>query len=355
MERAKMAKISQLFKNKRELVAYIFGSLLLASPAIAQVNTNPTNVQAIPSTSQVILPALPCPVYSPPPLTTPVSSSIPTPPNAIAIPVPIITPQPIKPPSSLPPCPIPQLPVGMERILPSLPITAANPSLFAPTWQNTSATIPQTPPKIDTSWQNTPTEISSSDQNIDTSWQNTPTEIPLSPPSIGTPWESTRSIPPAPQPNTNNRLSAPFPQPDSEVPEGVELPWTATRNLPPSTSRGEASYPSPEQLETPVARVLPLNGVVKINIVNTTNAAIAYQVVGDTNDRILQDRGNVTLANLQTPVNILFERQDGGLILVTPQANSEPGMLTVTLKETSNLDLDRKAMTINPTGSVFLN
>ncbi|MGB3203387.1 MAG: hypothetical protein WBB28_00180, partial [Crinalium sp.] len=354
----KMAKISQLFKNKRELVAYIFGSLLLASPAIAQVNTNPTNVQAIPSTSQVILPALPCPVYSPPPDATPVSSSIPTPPNAIAIPVPRIntTPQPIKPPSSLPPCPIPQLPVGTERILPSLPITAANPSLyFAPSWQNATANIPQTPPKIDTSWQNTPTQIPQVDQNIDTSWQNNPSEIPAAPPSIGTPWESTRStISPAPQPNTNNRLSAPFPQQDV-VPEGVELPWTATRNLPASTSRGEASNPSPEQLETPVARVLPLNGVVKVNIVNTTNAAIAYQVVGDTNDRILPGRGNVTLANLRTPVNILFERQDGGLILVSPQANSEPGILTVTLKETSNLDLDRKAMTINPTGGVFLN
>ena len=352
-----MAQISQLFKNKVELVAYMLGSLLLALPAIAQVNPNQTNFSENLSNNQVILPALPCPVYSPQPvINTAVPGSKPTPPQAIAIPVPVInaTPQPIKPPSSLPPCPIPQQPVGTERILPSLPITAANPSLdFAPTWQNTTAQIPQTPPTIDTSGQNNTTPIPQADQNIDTSWQNNPSEIPSSPPSIGTPWESTRSITPAPQPN--NRLSTPFPQQDLEVPAGVELPWTATRNLPPSTSSSEASYPAPEQLETPVATVLPLNGIVKVNIVNTTNAAIAYQVVGDTNDRILQGRGNVTLANLRTPVNIIFERQDGGLILVTPQANSEPGMLTVTLKETSNLDLDRKAMTINPTGGVFLN
>ena len=351
-----MAQISQLFK-KVELVAYMLGSLLLALPAIAQVNTNQTNFPENPSNSQGILTALPCPVYSPPPaIAKPVPGSKPTPPQAIAIPVPVINtnPQPIKPPSSLPPCPIPQQLVGMERILPSLPITAANPSLdFAPTWQNTTAQIPQTPPKINTSGQSTPTEISSLDQNIDTSWQNNSSEIPSSPPSIGTPWESTRRIPPAPQPN--DRLSAPFRKPDIEVQRGANIPLTATRNLPPSISRGDASYPAPEQLETPVATVLPLNGIVKVNIVNTTNAAIAYQVLGDTNDRILQGRANVTLANLRTPVNIIFERQDGGLILVTPQPNSEPGMLTVTLKETSNLDLDRKAMTINPTGGVFLN
>ncbi|HEY9692590.1 MAG TPA: hypothetical protein V6D15_10310 [Oculatellaceae cyanobacterium] len=352
-----MAQISQLFKNKVELVAYMLGSLLLALPAIAQVNTNQTNFSENLSNSQVILPALPCPVYSPPPaINTAVPGSKPIPPQAIAISVPVInqTPPAIKPPSSLPPCPIPKPPAGTERILPFLPITAANPSLdFSPTWQNNTAQIPQANQNIDTSWQNNTTAIPQADQNIDTSWQNNPTEIPAAPPSIGTPWESTRSIPPAPQPN--NRLSTPFPQQDLEVPAGVELPWTATRNLPPSTSRGDASYPAPEQLETPVAKVLPLNGIVKVNIVNTTNAAIAYQVLGDTNDRILQGRANVTLANLRTPVNIIFERKDGGLIMVTPQANSEPGMLTVTLKETSNLDLDRKAMTINPTGGVFLN
>jgi hypothetical protein len=352
-----MTQISQLFKNKVELVAYMLGSLLLALPAIAQVNTNQIDVQEIPSNSPVILPALPCPIYSPPPvITIAAPGSKPTPPQAIAIPVPAInpTPQPIKPPSSLPPCPIPQLPAGTERILPFLAIAAANPSLdFDPAWENPTTQFPQTPPNINTTWNNTTTRFPQADQNIDTSWQNIPTKIPATSPSISTPQGSTRSIPPAPQPN--DRLSAPFRQPDREVPRGVDIPLTATRNLPPSIPRSEASYPAPEQLETPVATVLPLNGVVKVNIVNTTNAAIAYQVVGDTNDRILQGRANVTLANLRTPVNIIFERQDGGLILVTPQANSEPGMLTVTLKETSNLDLDRKAMTINPTGGVFLN
>jgi hypothetical protein len=54
------------------------------------------------------------------------------------------------------------------------------------------------------------------------------------------------------------------------------------------------------------------------------------------------------------PVTITFQRPDRGLLLVSPQA-SEAGSLEVTLTETTDLDVDKSAMTIQETGDVFLN
>jgi hypothetical protein len=98
-----------------------------------------------------------------------------------------------------------------------------------------------------------------------------------------------------------------------------------------------------------------MNGMVNLNLVNKTGATINYQVLGDTNQRSLQPRSDVTLQTLKAPVNITFERPDGGLIRVSPQASSQPGMLTVTFTETTDLDADKKAMTVQETGDVFLN
>jgi len=54
-------------------------------------------------------------------------------------------------------------------------------------------------------------------------------------------------------------------------------------------------------------------------------------------------------------VNINFERPDGGLIRIIPQADSQRGMLNVTLKEATDLASDNRSLSVQETGNVFLN
>ncbi|MBV8883383.1 MAG: hypothetical protein JO235_05205 [Chroococcidiopsidaceae cyanobacterium CP_BM_RX_35] len=113
--------------------------------------------------------------------------------------------------------------------------------------------------------------------------------------------------------------------------------------------------PLPSQQQPPSAMVVTINGIVNVTLVNQTAASINYQVIGDTNERPLPGKSNFTLRNLKTPVTITFRRQDGGLLKVTPQTTAEPGMLSVTYTETTNLGTDRSTMRIQRNGSVFLN
>lgn len=112
--------------------------------------------------------------------------------------------------------------------------------------------------------------------------------------------------------------------------------------------------PLPEQQQPPSATVVPVNGKVNIKLVNQTYTNITYQVIGETKPRTLAGRSEITLQNLPTPINIMFQRPDRGLLRVSPQS-SEPGMLEATLTETTDLGIDRLAMTIQRNGNVILN
>ncbi|MBD2438638.1 hypothetical protein [Nostoc sp. FACHB-110] len=117
-----------------------------------------------------------------------------------------------------------------------------------------------------------------------------------------------------------------------------------------------ALTPTPSQLQAPSATIALNNGQVNINLVNDTAATVTYQVIGDTAPRTLQGKSSVMLQGISAPVTVTFERQDGGLLTVTPQAASEQaGMLEVRLNEATDVAQDTKAMRIQPNGSVFLN
>lgn len=111
--------------------------------------------------------------------------------------------------------------------------------------------------------------------------------------------------------------------------------------------------PAPEQLQPPSAIVIPTNGRLTVKLVNRTDATLAYQVIGDTQERTLPGRTNVTLQALKTPRTITFYRQDRGLLRVRPQPS--PGLLTVTFTETTDLGVDKNVMMIQENGSVYLN
>lgn len=112
---------------------------------------------------------------------------------------------------------------------------------------------------------------------------------------------------------------------------------------------------SPQHQAAAVAIVTPTDGRVTVKLVNQTNAPISYQAVGDTAPRTLQGKSNVTLQGLRIPATVTFHREDGGLLMVTPQGSSQQGSLQLTLRETTDLGMDRSALRIEQNGSVYLN
>jgi hypothetical protein len=113
--------------------------------------------------------------------------------------------------------------------------------------------------------------------------------------------------------------------------------------------------PAPAQRQEPSTKIALVDGKANVKLINNTNAKITYQVIGDTAPRVLEGKSDVTLRGLSTPITVTFEREDGGLLMVTPQAGKDKGSLDVTLKETTDVEQDRSAMSIQSNGSVFLN
>ena len=117
----------------------------------------------------------------------------------------------------------------------------------------------------------------------------------------------------------------------------------------PRSSEPPPRFPEPSAM-------LSLNGRQSVNIrlVNTTDAEINYQVIEGTGERTLGENSQVELQGLPVPLNLTYRRQDGGLLLVIPEA-VEPGVLEVRFLPTGNFFLDTRTLNITGTGSVFLN
>jgi hypothetical protein len=113
---------------------------------------------------------------------------------------------------------------------------------------------------------------------------------------------------------------------------------------------------SPPQSETaPVTKIALANGKVNIKLVNKTGANLRYQVVEGMSERSLAGKSNIRLRNLNVPITLTFQREDRGMLTVTPRSTSQSGELEVTFQETSNANQNRKALRIEPDGNVFLN
>lgn len=117
----------------------------------------------------------------------------------------------------------------------------------------------------------------------------------------------------------------------------------------------QTPVPLPEQQSSAMARVEPVNGQVKIKLMNVTGDPVTYQVIGDTQQRVLPSKSEITLLDLQAPVTLTFQRPNGALIQVMPEVSSEPGVLEVTLDATTSLGVDTNALRVEETGLVFVN
>lgn len=113
--------------------------------------------------------------------------------------------------------------------------------------------------------------------------------------------------------------------------------------------------PLPEQIQPPSAIVAPVDGEIKVQLTNPTNAAISFEVLGHTESRILPAQSSLTLKELPAPVGVTFRRQDGGLLNIKPQVNTASGLLQITVNKATDLSQDRIALKVETDGAVFLN
>ncbi|NDJ17843.1 hypothetical protein [Myxacorys almedinensis] len=131
----------------------------------------------------------------------------------------------------------------------------------------------------------------------------------------------------------------------------VMLPIVASAQPSPST----VVTPAPESQFIPRARIQPKSDRTTITLINNTYASIMYQAVGDTQPRTLQGRTRVTLRGLRAPVTLTLDREDAGLLLVTPNPSpTSPETLEVLLDTTTDLGVDATTLRVERSGSVFL-
>ena len=128
---------------------------------------------------------------------------------------------------------------------------------------------------------------------------------------------------------------------------------TPNRTLPPAPT--SITPPLPEVRSNAIATVTLMDGKVDVKLKNNTNAFVSYQALGHTGRRFLIAGEEIVLQNLPTPVTITTVRQDKGLLDVIPVSNSQPGMLEISLNESSNLEDNLGALRIQRDGQVFLN
>ncbi|MEG4249650.1 hypothetical protein [Microcoleus sp. Pol10D4] len=143
----------------------------------------------------------------------------------------------------------------------------------------------------------------------------------------------------------------------AETPAATEEPVSEPTPAASPDLRGIPSTPTdaPARFPMPSARVTPSEGMIVIKLVNTTNAVINYQIVGVTQPRTLGEQSEIVLKSIPVPITLTYQRPDGGLLLVRPQATAMPGMLQVSFGATTELEADTKSLQIQEDGKVILN
>jgi hypothetical protein len=139
----------------------------------------------------------------------------------------------------------------------------------------------------------------------------------------------------------------------------IALP-TASTSQPTVSNTAQPQIAQPQIAQTtaaddsPDTSVNPQNGKVNIRFVNETGTNIEYQVISDTEPRVLAGRQSMVLEGLPVPSTLTFRRQDFGFLQVSYQRDI-PGTLTVMVKETPDFASDRTSIYVDPTGKVFFN
>lgn len=113
--------------------------------------------------------------------------------------------------------------------------------------------------------------------------------------------------------------------------------------------------PLPEQRSEPIAQIAMASGrQVAVRLTNGIASPITYQVLGDTEPRLLMGGASVMLTGLPLPTTITTVREDNGLIDIMAMS-SEAGMLEVMLGAEPAFNDTQGVLRIQADGSVYVN
>ncbi len=121
----------------------------------------------------------------------------------------------------------------------------------------------------------------------------------------------------------------------------------------PSRNINQNRPPLPEESGPVLAVVEPIGGKVSVQLVNSTNTIITYEVTGHTPPRSLAGKTEILLQGLPLPVTITTVRPDRGLVDITA-SSSTSGQLEVLLLEDPSLDDTQGVLVINSLGQVLV-
>ena len=115
-------------------------------------------------------------------------------------------------------------------------------------------------------------------------------------------------------------------------------------------------FPSPwgEGLGSAIARVTPQAQQINVTFTNDTNALIMYEVIGQTDRRILNGSETIVLRGLSVPSTISAVRNDSGLLNFNATVD-EAGQLQVILDANPQFNEVQGVLQIQADGEVFLN
>ena len=139
--------------------------------------------------------------------------------------------------------------------------------------------------------------------------------------------------------------------PNAMIPQLVDQ-QTAVPTSPSVKSTMPNEPPLAEDQQPVLATIVPQMGNVNVFLKNATNTPITYQVLGNTQQRTLAARGEIMLKALPVPVTVTFLRSDGGLVNALPIANSQPGVLDLTLNGARGLIDSQTTVRIMSNGKV---
>jgi hypothetical protein len=133
-----------------------------------------------------------------------------------------------------------------------------------------------------------------------------------------------------------------------------ELPQLAQNSvtpLPPGSSAPiEGAVPT-NQIDS--FRLQPIDGKVKVKVMNTASVEVQYGWLGETKPLLLKPKTDITLELSALPATLTFYPQNKKFIRIRPQVATDPNVLEVTLIETLDPNANRHALVLHKTGLFF--
>jgi hypothetical protein len=107
--------------------------------------------------------------------------------------------------------------------------------------------------------------------------------------------------------------------------------------------------------EIQTGQMYPATETVAVRLINTSDAPITYQAIGElenTEPQILAAGEEITLPSLEMPTSVLFYRKDGGLVAARAYDTFTPGVLTAVISDSEGLDRDDRFLRIQESGQI---